>query len=350
MKSRGWLVFILLLLSLSLVLWLVLGKQESMDKTQPNKAQVSEPQQKERRSTLPEATLSSAREKIAPTQKAGQSAWLEGRLVGHLRSDEVGHSEEAGGIGVAGISVGAQGQILVWDRYQDAFVIIDEHGGREVVYQMTKEDEYMKGATLGPDGEFVGLFGNTELTLVRQGLDGSFERIPMPFTPEYLNAFRVESVGDQIALYGVEENYLVGQDGTVTTFYGGLMPEQGLSFDLIMNDDQHTILTIRDSEAAPIKTIVREEVFGSVQGVYSLGGSRIAAVLESDPFVSDDNRENPHYTVQVINAQGDVERELRFPMKPGFPIDQPIAVRDGKVYYTVQHAGGELEVFEYPIP
>lgn len=286
---------------------------------------------------------------VATSDQASGPVALEGKRVAHLKSDEVGHSPESGGIGVAGISPGRDGRVMVWDRFNDAFYLVDELGGKELLYRMSEADEYMKGATLGRDGEFIGLVGNTSLTLIRQGPDGSLERLELGIEPDYLNAFRLEPYGDSVALYGVEENYLVGPDGRVEPFYGALVGDEGLKFDMILNDDQHPVLTIRDAESAPINTVTLNEPFGSVQGVYSMAGGNAVAILESDPFASEENRENPYYTVQIYNQSGEKLREETIPMQPGFPIDQPIAVQEDRLYYTVQHPNGELEVFEYSL-
>lgn len=264
-----------------------------------------------------------------------------------FEAGEVGYSPEGGGVGVAGISLGPDGKALLWDRYEEAYYRIDETGAKELVYKLGPDDEYMKGGTFGPNGEFVGLVGNTELTLVRQLHNGVFERIEIPGEAEYLNALRVEAQGDHVYLYGVDKTIEVGPDGSTREFYGAPL-EESKSLDIVLNDNRQAVVTVRGPDGAPIETNVQTQVYGAVQGLYP-EGQRVVAVFESDPYLNDFNRENPHYTVQLMDSNGTVTGSFQFPHGKGIAVDQPISIRDGRLYYTVQREGGELEVYEYSL-
>lgn len=272
-----------------------------------------------------------------------------GKRVAHLQAGEVGYSEEAGGIGIAGISHGRDGRVLLWDRFKQSFYLVDEFGVKEKVYELTAEDQYMKGATIGPNGEFTGLVGNTQLTLLRQEADGTIKRIPLPGEAQYLNAMRVEVHGDKTYIYGVDSTMEVNASGEVREFYGAPVAEGKQSLDIVLNEDRQAIITIRDQLGAPLQTRIDTQIYGAVQGIYPTENDRVVAVMDSDPFLNDFNRDNPHYTIHVMDNAGAVLSSFQIAHGQGVAIDQPISVSEETLYYSIQREGGELEVLEFPL-
>jgi len=271
-----------------------------------------------------------------------------GKVVAKLRADEVGYAKENAGVGIAGLSLGANGRPLIWDRFRSEFYTVNERGEKDLVYKMTAADEYIKGATLNRNGDFIGLFGNTSLHLVRQTSQGELEKIPLGLEPDFLNAMRVESRGDDTYLYGVDKTYKVDADGKVSQFHGAALVGSEMTLDIELTAERKPVITIRDQNQAPLESRSLDEIYGSVQGLYPISENRTIAVFESDPYLNDFNQTNPHYSVKVISSKGDIVSDFSIPFGDGISIDQPLAVSGDKIIHSVQTENG-LEVIEYDL-
>lgn len=271
-----------------------------------------------------------------------------GKVVAKLRADEVGYAKENAGVGIAGLSMGANGRPLIWDRFRSEFYSINERGEKDVVYKMTAADEYIKGATLNRNGDFIGLFGNTNLHLVRQTTQREMEKIPLNIEPDFMNAMRVEARGDDTYLYGVDKTYKVDSEGQVTQFHGAPLVGTETTLDIELTAERKPVITIRDQNQAPLESKSLDEVYGTVQGLYPISDSRTIAIFESDPYLNEFNEANPHYSVKVISSNGEVVSDFSIPFGEGIAVDQPLAVSEDRIIHSVQTENG-LEVIEYDL-
>jgi hypothetical protein len=316
------------------------------------KAQIQSETKKEEVKAIEPKLQASQKKEIK--KSSPKNEFLQGKLVASLAKDKAGFSvEEGAGVGITGVVFNQRGEALVVDRMNgEVSLIVDEHTTRNLL--KLEDHQFLKGLGTTDNDEYLALVGDSSLDLIRFNAQGDKTNISLGIKPDHLNGMRVESLNDSVFIYGVEKTYEVGADGKVSEFYGTPLTSstdgERRNIDVELAENGFVELTVRNKEGAPLETKVLTEAHGSIQGVYRINSNEVALVLESSPFTSEFNAQNPHYTVMRVNSDGEISSEVKIPRLSELSIDQPIEIKDGKIIQTQQTENEGLSIYQYDLP
>lgn len=271
-----------------------------------------------------------------------------GETIAKLAAGDVGFEQEGGGIGVAGITYDPSGRIVILDRFKREIYTVNDRGEKSILMEFD-ENDVLKGIGFNESGEMHVLVGMAELDLVTVDSHGNERRKNISLKPEHLNAMRVHAQEDRIYFFGQDKTYEFSND-TINEYYGTPIGFDDRVLDVTLTESGSPVLTLRDKDGTPFENFELEGSHGSIQGVYPSEGETNVIIFESDPFQSDFNARNPHFTINRVSERGEVLSEIIIPFDSELIIDQPIEIRGDRVFYSRQNPEDGLEVVEYRLP
>ncbi len=254
-----------------------------------------------------------------------------GRVVLKATREQVGLSEESGGIGPTSFVSGHNGEVFFADRFNDRVVEITPDGKERVIYK-SDPNEYIRGHGLDPSGNSFVLVGNDKYSLVKISPEGVAEKMNFSHDPEHLDGMRVDARDDAVYLVGHEKTIkLDKQTGEKTEMYGVPSMTNDEALDVILTEEGRVMATYRKAATgAPDRTVeVGTEKFGAVLGTFPLENGGFVMALGSDPSLSEENAQNPKVTFQTISSSGELGTSVS--VEAGiddstFSIDLPFSV------------------------